>query len=226
MSTAFMYSWAQRPDTVVMDEPLYGYYLEHTGIVHPGREEVMEAMDCDRDKVLAHMTAGDYGKPIVFFKHMAHHMVDVDYRLMATMHNLFFIRNPRQVLASYAAVISHPVSDDVGIEKQFELYQYAKEKGYNVWVLDSGVLLQNPKTVLEKLCAAMEIPFYENMLYWEAGARPEDGVWAKHWYANVHRSTGFAPQKDDDRSLPEHLEPLCNRLMPIYERLLDVSIQV
>jgi hypothetical protein len=226
MSTAFMYSWAQRPDTVVVDEPLYGHYLQHTGIVHPGGKEVMEAMDCDRDRVVAQMKAGVYGKPVVFFKHMAHHMVDVDYTLMAPMHNLFFIRNPRQVLASYAAVISHPVSDDVGIEKQFEMYQFAVENGYKVWVLDSGELLKNPKVVLQKLCAAMEIPFYENMLFWKAGARPEDGVWAKHWYANVHRSTGFAPQKDDDRALPEHLEPLCSRLMPVYERMLGVSIQV
>ncbi len=226
MSTAFMYSWAQRPDTVVVDEPLYGYYLEHTGNVHPGGEEVMAAMDGDRERVVAQMTAGVYDKPVVFFKHMAHHMVDVDYTLMAPMHNLFFIRNPRQVLASYAAVISNPVSDDVGIEKQFEMYQFAVENGYKVWVLDSAELLKNPKAVLQKLCAEMQIPFYENMLYWEAGARPEDGVWAKYWYGNVHRSTGFAPQKDDERELPEHLEPLCSRLMPVYEMLLGESIRV
>lgn len=226
MSTAFMYSWAQRPDTLVVDEPLYGYYLKHTGIVHPGDDEVMKSMDCNKESVVAQMSAGVYGKPIVFLKHMAHHMVDVDYTLLAPMHNLIFIRNPRQVLASYSEIIRNPVSDDVGIEKQYALYQYAKEKGHKVWVLDSGVLLKNPKAVLQKLCDEMEIPFYENMLYWEAGARLEDGVWATHWYQNVHRSTGFAPQKDDDRDLPKHLKPLCNRLEPIYERLLGKSIQV
>lgn len=226
MSTAFMYSWAQRPDTVVEDEPLYGYYLEKTGSLHPGRDEVLASMDCDRHRVVARMCYGGYSKPVVFFKHMAHHMVGVDYDLMAPMYNLFFIRDPRQVLASYAAVIAHPISDDVGIEKQLEMYVYALEKGYKVWVLDSGELLKNPKAVLQKICNEMNIPFFENMLHWQAGPRPEDGVWAKYWYANVHRSTGFAVQKEDDRPLPPHLEALCSRLEPIYKRLLEDSVRV
>ncbi len=226
MSTAFMYSWAQRPDTVVVDEPLYGYYLQKTGVDHPGREEIMAAMDCDRDRVVAQMTSGIYPAPLVFFKHMAHHMVEVDYHMMAPLHNLFFIRSPRQVLTSYAQVITHPVSEDVGIEKQYELYRFATEKGYKTWVLDSGQLLQSPSLVLQKLCAAMEIPFYPEMLHWQPGARPEDGVWARYWYANVHRSQGFAPQKEDNRPLPPHLEPLCQKLQPVYEQLLEVSIRV
>lgn len=225
MSTAFMYSWAQRPDTIVVDEPLYGYYLQKTGIDHPGREEIMASMDCNRDRVIANMTTGSYAKPVVFFKHMAHHMVEVDYRMMAGFNNLFFIRNPAQVLASYSAVIERPTAADVGIEKQFELYRFAVENGYRVLVLDSGELLKDPPKVMQRLCSELDIPFEENMLQWTAGARPEDGVWAKHWYANVHRSTGFAPQKDDNRPLAPHLEPLFNQLQPIYERLVEVSIK-
>jgi hypothetical protein len=226
MSTAFMYSWAQRPDTVVVDEPLYGFYLKHTGIWHPGREEIMAHMDCDRDRVVAQMTTGVYPKPVVFFKHMAHHMEGVDNTLMASMYNMFFIRNPRQVLASYAAVIEQPTAADVGIEKQYELYRFAVENGYKTLVLDSGQLLLNPKVVLQKICAAWDLPWYEAMLQWPSGPRPEDGIWARHWYANVHRSAGFAPQKDDDRPLLPHLEPLNRRLQPVYEKLLEVSIKV
>ncbi|RMF66572.1 MAG: sulfotransferase family protein, partial [Calditrichaeota bacterium] len=40
VSTALMYSFAQREDTRVVDEPLYGYYLKLSGADHPGREEV------------------------------------------------------------------------------------------------------------------------------------------------------------------------------------------
>lgn len=225
MSTAFMYSWAQRADTQVVDEPLYGYYLDKTGIDHPGREEIIRTMDCNRDRVVATMCTGHYAKPVVFFKHMAHHMVEVDYGMMAGMHNLFFIRNPAQVLASYSAVIEHPTAADVGIEKQFELYRYALQKGYRVIVLDSGELLKNPRSVLQKLCDGLGIPFLEDMLSWQAGPRAEDGIWAKYWYGNVHRSTGFVPQKDDDRPLAPHLLPLLNQLQPVYERLFDVSIK-
>ncbi|MGD8481270.1 MAG: sulfotransferase family protein, partial [Gammaproteobacteria bacterium] len=38
VSTAMMYSFAQRPDTRVLDEPLYGHYLKSSGARHPGRE--------------------------------------------------------------------------------------------------------------------------------------------------------------------------------------------
>ena len=38
LSTALMYSFSQRPDTVVIDEPFYAHYLVTTGIDHPSRE--------------------------------------------------------------------------------------------------------------------------------------------------------------------------------------------
>ena len=36
-------------------------------------------------------------------------------------------------------------------------------------------------------------PYDDAMLSWPAGPKPEDGVWAEHWYASAHRSTGFGP---------------------------------
>ena len=36
ISTALMRAWENRPDCAVWDEPLYGYYLNATGIDHPG----------------------------------------------------------------------------------------------------------------------------------------------------------------------------------------------
>ena len=41
ISTALMRSWENRPDTVVVDEPLYAAFLARTGIDHPGRAEVL-----------------------------------------------------------------------------------------------------------------------------------------------------------------------------------------
>ena len=43
ISTALMRSWGNRPDTVVIDEPFYAYYLKTTGKNHPG-EPAMLAM--------------------------------------------------------------------------------------------------------------------------------------------------------------------------------------
>jgi hypothetical protein len=36
ISTTMMRAWANRDDTVVIDEPFYAYYLKMTGIEHPG----------------------------------------------------------------------------------------------------------------------------------------------------------------------------------------------
>ena len=41
VSTALMYSFAQRSDTRVVDEPLYGHFLRVSGTHHPGRDEVL-----------------------------------------------------------------------------------------------------------------------------------------------------------------------------------------
>ena len=38
VSTAFMRSWGNREDTLVVDEPFYAHYLDYTGLDHPGRE--------------------------------------------------------------------------------------------------------------------------------------------------------------------------------------------
>ena len=83
--------------------------------------------------------------------------------------------------------------EDLGVQMQYELFHELKEKNQLVVVLDSKVLLKNPKLALQKLCFNIGIPFQNKMLNWEAGPRKEDGCWAKYWYSNVHQSIGFIP---------------------------------
>ena len=40
ISTAMMRAWENREDCAVSDEPLYAHYLAHTGVDHPGADEV------------------------------------------------------------------------------------------------------------------------------------------------------------------------------------------
>ena len=42
-----MRAWENRPDSEVVDEPLYAWYLAHTGLDHPGRDEVIAAGETD-----------------------------------------------------------------------------------------------------------------------------------------------------------------------------------
>ena len=225
LSTALMYAFAQRKDMQVVDEPLYAHYLQATGKHHPGRTQILESQVSDGRKVLEAMAHGAYGKPHVFFKGMAHHLVHIDWKLLLPFTHVIYLRNPQQLIASFAKVIEQPSMEDIGVKLQYELFSFLKENGNTPIVLDSGSLLANPENILRKLCLALRIPFDRAMLSWEAGPRPEDGVWAPYWYANVHRSTGFAKQVTSSRPLPSSLEPLYKECLPFYEEMVKGGLE-
>lgn len=224
ISTALMYSFAQRTDTSVLDEPFYAFYLNKSGIHHPGKEEVIESQPVDEYAVCA-MINKDMTKPVVFIKNMAHHLALMDQSFLESVINIFLIRSPKQILASYAEVIETPTLRDIGVEYQYMLFNSLKEKGQLPLVMDSGLLLQNPESVLQQACQRLGIPFMSTMLRWEPGPKPYDGVWAKYWYNNVHKSGGFEKQPTSNRPLPEHLKSLNEEASYYYDRLLPFSLQ-
>ena len=218
-----MYSFAQRKDTKVIDEPLYAHYLSVTNKDHPGRDEVLVSLDNNGEKVIRNVILGKHSKPVLVIKNMAHHFVNLSSSFLEDVINVFLIRNPSQLIASYHQVIENPTLTDIGLDKQREIYQLINnEKSI---VLDSGEVLANPKQVLSQFCDRVGLPFDKNMLSWKAGARPEDGVWAKYWYDNVHRSTGFLKQKSSSRPFPPHLIELLKEAQPIYNQFYNLAIK-
>ncbi len=226
ISTAMMYSFAQRPDTIAFDEPLYAHYLRVTGVVHPGQDEILAAQDNDGNKVVRDLLLGGFDKPVAFFKQMTHHLVQLDESFLAQMKNILFIRDPKQIISSYAQVRPEVSMQDIGIAKQWELFLQLTAQNLHVVVLDSYEILKAPEKVLRDLCAAVDIPFYVEMLHWPAGPKKEDGVWAKYWYDNVHRSTGFERQSTSSRALPAYLEPLYTESKQYYDQLYQHSLKV
>ena len=227
ISTALMYAFAQRMDTTVFDEPLYAHYLSKTPAreYHPGAEQVIAEMENDGEKVVHDLILGEHPTPVAFFKHMTHHLNDMDWGFLDQTVNVLLTRDPRDMLPSYAAVVETPTLKDVGYAAHIELFEYLQQRGQNPPVLDAKQVLLNPRKVLSELCARIGIPFQEQMLQWETGARPEDGSWAKYWYASVHRSTGFAKYRPKTEPFPTHLEPLLAECLPYYEQLSALAIQ-
>ncbi len=133
-------------------------------------------------------------------------------------------RDPVEMLPSFAEVIENPTMEDVGYERHTELVDYLQEWGNSPIVLDSKKILLNPQKVLSQLCNNIGIPFNENMLSWKAGARPEDGVWAKYWYGSIHQSQGFKKYQPKTAPFPERLKPLLRDCLPHYRRLMELSI--
>ncbi|MGG7566505.1 HAD family hydrolase [Rhodovulum sp. DZ06] len=221
LSTAMMYAFAARGDCAVTDEPFYAAYLDRTGLAHPMAEEIMAAQDRDPGKVAAAM-AGPIpgGRPLWYQKHMCQHMLEgVDRSWFDACTHVFLLRHPARVLASYAAKREAPGAEDIGFRLQAEIFDEVRARGLPHAVIDSHVIREAPEAALRALCAAIGVVFTPAMLSWPAGGRPEDGVWAPHWYDAVHRSTGFAGAEGALPDLPGSLRPLCDETMPHYSRL-------
>ncbi len=218
ISTALMRSFENRADTIVVDEPLYGYYLATTGIEHPGADEIIASMAGDWREVLAGLTGGALpaGVSVYYQKHMTHHLLpEIDRGALAGLTHAFLIRDPRRLLASYSRVRSQPTLADLGLAQQVEIF-----RAFGGPVIDSADILRDPRAALEALCGALGIRFDPAMLSWPAGPRPADGVWARYWYDSVWRSTGFGPYRESaEAGLPPELEPLAALCQPYYDEL-------
>ena len=225
VSTALMYSFRSRLDTIVFDEPLYAHYLKVTNSNHPAREEVLDTQEKNGEKVVKDIILKDYPKHS-FFKLMTHFLVDIDKSFLYSVINVIFIRNPKEIIHSYSKVISGPKMKDIGVKMQYELYHELKDAGKELIVLDSKYLLQNPKKILSKLCDKIGIPFNNNMLEWTKGPKKEDGTWAKYWYQNIHNSTTFLPYEEKKILLRKEEETLYKECLPFYNFLTEKSIKL
>ena len=225
ISTALMYSFAQRQDTKVFDEPLYAYYLKNTKAkeYHPGAQEILETMEIDGSKVVEMMLA-NYNKSVLFFKNMTKHLLDLDRSFMKDVVNIILTRDPKEMIPSFAKVINNPTMEDVGYKTHVELVNYFDDNNISYVVLDSKKVLLNPKKVLSELCEFIGIPFDENMLKWKPEPIKEDGIWAEYWYKSVHNSTSFMPYIPKNELFPDHLASLLDDCIPLYSVLKNISI--
>jgi hypothetical protein len=219
-----MYSFAQREDTCVYDEPLYGYYLKNTDAdeYHPDADLIMKSMECDGQKVVD-MMLGEHDRPIVFFKNMTHHLLHLNKDFLKYGVNIILTRDPREMLPSFHKVIPDPQMKDVGYQAHLDLVNYCLENQIEFMVIESAQILKDPPKGIRDLCEKAGINFDEAMLSWPMGPRPEDGVWAPHWYASIHNSTGFKPYQLKEDPFPEELKPLLEECLPIFDRIMKYS---
>ncbi len=222
ISTALLRSWGNRSDTVVCDEPLYAHYLAVTGIEHPGAAEVIEHHETDWRKVVEGLTGPlAAGKTVFYQKHMAHHLLsEIGRDWLEPLTHCFLIRDPQEMLTSLVKHLPEPTLADTGLPQQLELFAWAHDRTGTVPpVLDAKDVLEDPERLLRLLCEAVEVPFDERMLSWAPGPRPTDGVWGKHWYGAVERSTGFKRYAPKGEELPDRLRKLREHCVGYYRRL-------
>lgn len=229
LSTAMMYSFGARSDCSVWDEPFYAAYLAKTGLNHPMRTEILATGENDADVVRDRcLGVIPDGKSVFYQKHMTHHMVpDLDRGWMNQMTNIFLIRDPSKVIASYNAKRENPSLDDIGFKQQADIFeQIVKNTGAIPAVIDSDDILSNPAAALQGICDHINLEFQESMLSWPKGGHKDDGAWASHWYKSVWESTGFAKPKATETILSPEGEALQKEARPFYEKLYTHRIKV
>jgi hypothetical protein len=220
ISTALMRSWENRPDCRVVDEPLYAFYLETTGLSHPGRDEIIATGQTSWQAVVTGLTGPVDG--VYYQKHMAQHLIpQLPRAWIASLTNVLLIRDPVEVVASYVRSRAEVTDHDIGLIQQVELFD---QLDGGVPVIDSADFLRDPEGYIRWMCAYAGVDFTDAMLEWPAGPRESDGVWAPYWYDSVLASTSFQPYRRRDIELSEVSREVAERNRPHYSRLHSVRI--
>ena len=221
LSTAMMYSFAARADCAVVDEPFYAAYLDRTGIDHPMRAETMASQSLDVDSIAAGLIGTNPAQKRHYYqKHMTQHMVQgIPRDWMAGVTNVFLIRHPARVVASFAKKYPDVTEADIGFVQQLEIYDHILSLGQQPVVIDSNDIRENPEVALKKLCQSIGIEWDASMLSWKKGGHSADGVWAAHWYDAVHNSDGFSSAEGPLPKLKGRLADLVESVLPAYQKL-------
>lgn len=223
-STATMYSFAQRSDTRVVDEPLFAHFLKNTGVSRPSRDEVLRTMPSSKTEALATLVP-EPSDNVLFLKHMANHLEGLDWENVdGTEHrHVILTRHPDGVLPSYRAHIDCPTLLDLGYVHQHRILKLAGERAA---VVTAESLFAHPADTLRALCEALDLPWQPDMLSWKKGGLPEDGIWAKYWYNGVHNSTGWESRTLQQGNTPPHLRDLRDQCLEHYLALEQHALNI
>ena len=222
-----MYSFAQRADACVLDEPLYGYFLARTGADRPDREATLSIWPTTADGALRHMRATEEeesGSRVLFCKHIANHAEGLPWSAFEGHRHVLLFRNPAAVMASYSAHIERPLMRDVGFDHQFRLFEQLSAAGTPPVVVCSDRLQADPSGTLGRLCTALGLEWSPSMMHWTPGPRPEDGPWAPWWYRGVHASSGWEARPTGTHEVPPHLAELHSACQGFYDTLIQHAI--
>jgi len=229
LSTAMMRAWENRPDTQVIDEPFYAYYLTKTNRPDPLADETVKAGITDWPSVIKQLNTPP-SEGLVYHKHITTHVFPNDsldwLNDNSGMRHVFLIREPERVVASFTQLFEeddvNELIDHVGFHQQHRIFNYLHEQtGQLPLVIDSTQFLRNPQHYLEQVCSELDIPFFPEMLSWPTGARSSDGVWGSHWYHSVNKSTQFGPAPQSLPTLNEQQQTVAAQCRDAYEELLQ-----
>ncbi|KAF7084191.1 hypothetical protein CFC21_087868 [Triticum aestivum] len=210
LSTSLMYSFSERDDMDVLDEPLYANFLRVTGVDRPYRQELLSKMDPDGNKVVKEVIFGPGEKAYRYCKHIAkQRLPNLTGDLMKKGKHFILIRNPMNILPSFDKVVP-PSFLELGVAELVAIYSELCELGSPPPVIDADDLRRDPEAVLSGLCEDLDGKLAQGNF---------DGIWAPWWYESVHTSTGFSKSRRYPMTFPFAFYDLLEQSLPFYNML-------
>jgi len=229
LSTALMYSFENRGDVKIEDEPFYGYFLHNNKIMHPKREIIIETMECDKNKLINYLTNKKNlkTKQIWYQKQMTHHInIKDDVSWIDKVTNCFLIRDPLDVIISYQKIYKKVSMQLTGLEQQNKIFDYVINNiDDKPLVIDANDLRNKPETILKVACKKLNIKFTKKMLQWPKGPKKNEGLWGEDWYQNVWNTNSFIREKKYKKvAIDKDMKNLYAQANLFYNKLYNYKI--
>ncbi|MFE9394009.1 sulfotransferase family protein [Streptomyces flavidovirens] len=222
-STVFFRMMVERQDLLTLHEPFCN--IANDGSTEVGGRAVnsTEALTDTLIELSAEQT--------VFFKDTTDCTYDSIFGrqdFLKSGRHAFLLRNPREIIPSFAAIKPDMGLHEVGIEYLYRIYQAVLEVGGSPVVLDSDDFVDHPELTVQEYCAAVDLPFRADALQWQPGERPEWSQSAR-WHADVSASTTVQRrERTYDRTIDNDL--LLRRFyehhLPFYTYLWERRLRI
>ena len=223
ISTALLRSWGNRPDTVVVDEPLYAHYLATTGRRPPRARRGARGPRADWRRVVADLRgplpAGKHDQ--LSEAHGASPAADDRPRVAATLTHAFLIRDPREMLTSLAQVLAAPSAGGHRPAAAGGAVRCADRRRAPPPVVDARDVLERARN---RCCGTVRAPRRAVRLRAHAGVARRATADRRRVGALVvrrgRRLDGLRrPYRPPPDRVPPHLQPLVEQCLPYYEHL-------
>jgi hypothetical protein len=222
-STVFFRMMLERHDLLPVHEPF-------CNIVNDGGTEVGNLMVRSTGELIDVLLELSERRT-VFFKDTTDCQYDLIFGrqdFLKGVRHAFLLRDPREIIPSFAAMKPDMAGHEVGVEYLHSIYRAVLEAGGDAVVLDSDDFVDHPERTARAYCAAVGLPFHGGMLRWQAGDRSEWRQSAR-WHADVsasstvrRRPTSYHRTIDSDPLLRRFYE----HHLPFYEYLWERRLRI
>ena len=230
-STAFEWMMRQRGDLECLHEPFGEAWYQGEDPLWPRfREGEKATPGLTIESVWEDLQTLAKNRPVFIkdFPHYINHMVTPEF--LSNFTHAFLIRDPAKTITSMYAKSPDFDELEIGFPEQRALFDLLTAlNGETPPVIDSDDLLEQPHEMTKAFCGAVDIPFVEQALTWEAGGDPSAHSWwdGGSFHANLAKSTGLTPQKRkyiDISEAPERVRRVHRRMRPHYDHLYQYRI--